>query len=79
MPASFEIARTAQRCFLMLLPIPLLQSRFQDSLLGKLQIPVADIARNGHLKDTWALQEAESGSIEMKLQWQNCYVDQYVD
>lgn len=35
-----------------------------------MQIPVADVARNGHLKDTWALQDAESGTIEMKLQWQ---------
>jgi hypothetical protein len=29
----------------------LLQSRFQDQMLGKLQIPVADVARNGYLKD----------------------------
>lgn len=33
----------------------LLQSRFQDSMLGRVQIPVADVARNGCLKDTWAL------------------------
>jgi hypothetical protein len=32
-----------------------LQSRFQDSMLGRVQIPVADVARNGCLKDTWAL------------------------
>jgi hypothetical protein len=33
----------------------LLQARFQDSMLGRVQIPVADVARNGCLKDTWAL------------------------
>jgi hypothetical protein len=26
-----------------------------------------------------AAQDAESGTIEMKLEWQNCFVDQYVD
>lgn len=25
------------------------------------------------------LQDAESGTIEMKLEWQNCFVDQYMD
>lgn len=55
------------------------KSRFQDSMLGRVQIPVADVARNGCLKDTWALLDAESGTIEMKLQWQTCFVDQYMD
>lgn len=58
---------------------PARQSRFVDSVLGKVQIPVADVARNGYLRDTWALQDAESGTIEMKLEWQNCYVDQYME
>jgi hypothetical protein len=48
-------------------------------MLGKLQIPVADVARNGYLKDTWPLLEAESGTIEMKLSWSNCHVEQYMD
>lgn len=43
-------------------------------MIGKVQIPVSDVVRNGHLRDVWALQEAESGTIEMKLEWQNCYV-----
>lgn len=42
-------------------------------------IPVADVVRNGSLKDAFALQDAESGTIEMKLTWANCYVDDYVD
>jgi hypothetical protein len=64
-----------QRCRLMILTCSLptsLQSRFQDSVLGKIQVPVADVARNGSLKDTWALQDAESGTLEMKLQWCAC-------
>ncbi|KAF8055094.1 SYT1 [Scenedesmus sp. PABB004] len=57
--------------------LKLSKARFQDAALGKVQIPVADVARNGQLKDTWALQNAESGTIELKLTWHNTYVDQY--
>jgi hypothetical protein len=42
-------------CVSLLMLLLLLQSRFQDSMLGRVQIPVADVARNGCLKDTWAL------------------------
>jgi hypothetical protein len=42
--------------------------------LGKVQIPVMDVVRNGTLKSSWPLQEAESGVIEMKLTWANCFV-----
>ncbi|KAI8467075.1 MAG: C2 domain-containing protein [Monoraphidium minutum] len=59
--------------------IKLSKSRFQDRLIGRVVIPVADVVRNGHLKDSFALQDAESGTIEMKLEWQDCYVDDYVD
>lgn len=55
------------------------KSRFQDRLIGRVVIPVSDVVRNGHLKDSWALQDAESGTVEMKLEWQDCYVDDYVD
>jgi hypothetical protein len=55
------------------------QSRFQDRLIGRVVIPVADVVRNGRLQDSWALQDAESGTIEMKLEWQDCYVDDYVE
>jgi hypothetical protein len=45
-----------------------------DVALGKVQIPVMDVVRNGSLKSSWPLTEAESGVISMKLIWQNCYV-----
>ena len=41
-------------------------------------IPVADVVRNGHLRDTFPLQDAESGTIEMRLDWQNAYADDYM-
>lgn len=49
-----------------------LQSRFLDSTLGRVQIPVADVARNGCLKDTWALLVSDASvccilSIELHL------------
>jgi hypothetical protein len=56
-----------------------MKARFQDRLVGRLTIPVRDVVRNGHLKDSFALQDAESGTLEMKLEWANCYVDDYVD
>lgn len=55
------------------------QARFTDRLIGRVNIPVADVVRNGRLKDSFALQDAESGTIEMKLEWANCYVDDYVE
>ncbi|GBF88447.1 hypothetical protein Rsub_01160 [Raphidocelis subcapitata] len=55
------------------------KARFQDRLVGRVTIPVSDVVRNGHLKDSFALQDAESGTLEMKLEWANCYVDDYVD
>lgn len=55
------------------------RARFQDRLIGRVTVPVADVVRNGRLKDAFALQDAESGTIEMKLEWANCYVDDYVD
>jgi len=61
----------------MLTSLKLSKERFKDQLLGKVQIPVMDVVRNGMLKDHWPLQQAESGTIEMKLEWSNCYVDDY--
>jgi len=58
---------------------PTPQSRFQDRLMGRVTIPVSDVVRNGNLKDSFALQDAESGTIEMKLEWANCYVDEYLE
>ncbi len=45
--------------------------------MGRLVIKVEDVARNGRLKDTWALQDAERGYIELNLQWQTCYVSEH--
>lgn len=50
------------------------QEQLVDVALGKVQIPVMDVVRNGSLKSSWPLTEAESGVISMKLIWQNCYV-----
>ena len=62
----------------MLLSVKLSKQRFKDALLGKVMIPVADVVRNGHLRDTFPLQDAESGQIEMRLDWQNAYADDYM-
>ena len=57
----------------MLLRGPVREVRtFADALIAERGV------RNGHLKDSFALQDAESGTIEMKLEWANCYVDDYV-
>lgn len=46
----------------------------KDNSMGKLLINVKDVARNGRLKDTWALQDTDRGYVELSLQWQTCYV-----
>ncbi|GFH08654.1 C2 domain-containing protein, partial [Haematococcus lacustris] len=45
-----------------------------DLVLGKLQIPVRDVVRNGQLQDTFTLQDAERGQIQLGLTWQTCYL-----
>ncbi|KAG1680815.1 hypothetical protein FOA52_008148 [Chlamydomonas sp. UWO 241] len=47
----------------------------RDKIMGKLHIPVADIARNGSIKDVWTLQDTERGQVEMVLSWQTCYYE----
>lgn len=59
----------------MVLSTSLSTARFKDKVLGRVQIPIRDVVRNGVLKDTWALQEAESGTVEMRIEWQNAYMD----
>lgn len=59
----------------MVLSTSLSAARFKDKVLGRVQIPIRDVVRNGVLKDTWALQEAESGTVEMRIEWQNAYMD----
>uniref|UniRef100_A0A7S0S0C1 C2 domain-containing protein n=1 Tax=Chlamydomonas leiostraca TaxID=1034604 RepID=A0A7S0S0C1_9CHLO len=46
----------------------------KGKVLGKLQIPVKDVARNGSLKDIWTLADTERGQIELALTWQTCYI-----
>ena len=45
-----------------------------DKLLGRLMMPVKDIARNGSMKDTWTLTDAETGEIELAFDWQTVYI-----
>jgi hypothetical protein len=59
----------------MVLSTNLSLDRFRDKPVGRVQIPIRDVVRNGVLKDTWALQEAESGTVEMRIEWQNAYMD----
>jgi hypothetical protein len=59
----------------MVLSTSLSANRFRDKVLGRVSIPIRDVVRNGVLKDTWALQEAESGTVEMRIEWQNAYMD----
>lgn len=59
----------------MVLSTNLSAGRFKDKVLGRVQIPVRDVVRNGTLKDTWALQEAESGTVEMRIEWRDAFMD----
>eukprot|EP00955_Chlamydomonas_euryale_P098049 365122-Chlamydomonas_euryale.AAC.48 len=45
-------------------------------VIGKLHIPVVDIARNGAMKDIWTLQDTERGQVEMVLSWQTFYFEE---
>ena len=38
--------------------------------IGRVRIEVADVARNERIKDSWALQETQSGDITLVLSWQ---------
>ncbi|KXZ44359.1 hypothetical protein GPECTOR_69g452 [Gonium pectorale] len=46
----------------------------KDTLMGRLMIPVEDVARNGRIKEVWSLQDAERGYIELNLTWQTCHL-----
>lgn len=41
----------------------------KDNSVGKVQISVRDVVRNGRLKDVWALQEVQQGEIALTLTW----------
>jgi hypothetical protein len=47
--------------------------RFEDKQLGKLNVAVADVARNGRLRDTFTLSEADRGEIELLMDWHTCH------
>lgn len=41
-----------------------------DKLLGLVRVPVMDVVRNTRLKDDFALQQAQQGVLDLKLEWQ---------
>ncbi|EFJ52270.1 hypothetical protein VOLCADRAFT_86525 [Volvox carteri f. nagariensis] len=45
-----------------------------DPIMGKVLINVEHVARNGRIKETWALEDAERGYIELNLSWQTCHL-----
>lgn len=47
-----------------------------DKLLGRLTMPVKDIARNGSIKDTWTLLDSAAGEIELALDWTTVFISE---
>lgn len=43
--------------------------RFKDTVLGRVKVPVSDVAAAGRLRSFWPLQGALMGELEMVLQW----------
>lgn len=39
--------------------------------IGTLRLPVAEVVRNGKIRDTWALQDTQKGDIALSLLVQN--------
>lgn len=46
-----------------------LQERFKDHVMGRVKVPVFEVASAGRLHSSWTLQGAMMGEIEMILQW----------
>jgi hypothetical protein len=46
-----------------------LQERFRDQVLGRVKVPVMDVAAAGRVRSSWPLQGAMMGELEMILQW----------
>jgi hypothetical protein len=46
-----------------------LQERFRDQVLGRVKVPVMDVAASGRMRSSWPLQGAMMGEVEMILQW----------
>ena len=46
-----------------------LKGRFEDKLIGKVQLPVAGVAREGRVRGAFPLMAARSGEVELKLTW----------
>ena len=44
--------------------------RKSDTPLGKVRIPVKDVAKTGRLKDAYPLLEADQGDMHLTLSWQ---------
>eukprot|EP00775_Hariotina_reticulata_P004857 gene4857-5102_t len=43
--------------------------RFKDQVLGRVKVPVMDVAAAGRIRNSWPLQGALMGELEMVLQW----------
>ena len=63
---SVRQARCICKNLVALIPTPssaLFSTQDNDKSLGKLSVPLRDIVRNGFMKDTWTLQDAEKGQV----------------
>eukprot|EP00879_Flechtneria_rotunda_P002198 GHRR01002384.1.p1 GENE.GHRR01002384.1~~GHRR01002384.1.p1 ORF type:complete len:790 (+),score=300.17 GHRR01002384.1:1478-3847(+) len=49
--------------------LSLSRERFKDQVLGRVKVPVLDVAAAGRIRDSWPLQGALMGELEMALQW----------
>ncbi|WIA41914.1 hypothetical protein OEZ86_009229 [Tetradesmus obliquus] len=49
--------------------LSLSRERFRDQVLGRVKVPVVDVAAAGRVRSSWPLQGAMMGELEMILQW----------
>uniref|UniRef100_A0A383W4N2 C2 domain-containing protein n=1 Tax=Tetradesmus obliquus TaxID=3088 RepID=A0A383W4N2_TETOB len=49
--------------------LSLSRERFRDQVLGRVKVPVMDVAAAGRVRSSWPLQGAMMGELEMILQW----------
>ncbi|KAF6259938.1 hypothetical protein COO60DRAFT_1700585 [Scenedesmus sp. NREL 46B-D3] len=45
------------------------KERFRDQVLGRVKVPVMDVAAAGRVRSSWPLQGAMMGELELILQW----------
>lgn len=46
-----------------------LQERFKDHVMGRVKVPVFEVASAGRVHERYALQGAMMGELELILQW----------